>query len=157
MTVLTEGLADFTIEWIEQHVSRAGNLSIKLKLKLVKDDQTTIAYEYLSHGSRKRLQSFCDSLQVPLPEGRLVDCDNRALLQLKGATGVARIRVEQSDGYPERNRVSLWLKPESKSDKHQQSLDNLQNQVDFIKNNPVHNKHIEANSDIAINLDDVPF
>ncbi len=101
------GVYSFVVESANLHTSEKGNISIKVQLSFVKDndfsDKTTV-FDYLTSNPTWKLRSFLRSVGLEALENE----PTLEPYQLVKASGVAKLRVQKSDEYGERNTVQNY-------------------------------------------------
>jgi hypothetical protein len=92
-----------TIRSVEEHTSKAGNLSIRVSAKV---DDGAWLNEYL-RPTRANVIRLCTACGVAAPEGNELNEE-----ALKGLEFRALLSIEPGkDGYPDKYRIDQWLKP----------------------------------------------
>jgi hypothetical protein len=100
---LKPGKHTCTIRSVEEHTSKAGNLSIKVSAKV---DDGNWLNEYL-RPTRANVIRLCTACGVAAPEGNELNEE-----ALRGLDFRAVLSVEPGkDGYADKYRIDQWLKP----------------------------------------------
>ena len=105
--MLPPGTYSFTVIKANLHTSEGGNHSIKLQLSFVKNDDFSFkvtVFDYLTANPAWKFRSFLRA--VGLEE--LEQHPTIEPYQLVGASGMAKLRIEKSEQYGERNTVQYY-------------------------------------------------
>lgn len=100
---LTPGAHNCTIRTVEDHTSKAGNLSIHLSARV---DDGNWLHEYMPP-TRQTVQRLCTACGVSMPEGNEFD---EAIFKDRQFRAVLKIELG-TNGYADKYRVDQWLKP----------------------------------------------
>lgn len=103
--LLEDGPAAFKVMDAKVHTSKAGNKSLKLDLKVIRGDQSTIIYHYLSPKFAKGVKSFCAAIKRPelYNERGVLSAD-----EVIGARGTCLIEVERSEEFGDKNKIKQF-------------------------------------------------
>ncbi len=106
--LLPPGTYGFIVEKAELHTSKEkGNISMKLQLSFVKNDDFNFkvtVFDYLTSNPAWKFRSFLRAVGLEeLEEHPTIDP-----YQLIGASGIAKLRIEKSEQYGEKNIVQNY-------------------------------------------------
>ena len=105
--LLPPGTYPFTVESAKLHTSERGNLSIMVQLSFVKNDDFSFkvtVFDYLTANPAWKFRSFLRAVGLEeLEKHPTIDP-----YQLIGASGIAKLRIQKSEEYDDRNTVQNY-------------------------------------------------
>ncbi len=159
--LLPPGTYGFVVEHAELHTSKKNKISIKVQLSFVKDNdfsQKFTVFDYLGTEPAWKFRSFLRA--VGLEE--LEQLPTIEPYQLRGASGIAKLRIDKSEEYDDKNTVQAYKVKEGVAKAVPAPVTSPQTQqaseAAFINQAQKDEAKEAAHSDQAkINDEDIPF